>query len=192
MLVLPNQRLSWEFSMSDYSKPFRYRPHTQIIVLFFCQRKNIPSLELVPKRVLTELSQIAVPIEVLPKDDSTINFFRHVGHSLRSFVWSMIFVHHWRRVAPICQESELCFQGQKTIRSHKSRAGIPSNLNPASKEMIPDSVELCETEVCFLHIQLVGTYVWLPKTHNVPPEVDFESSRSWNSPNLHCFVVLPT
>ena len=27
------------------------------------------------------------------------------------------------------------------------------------KEMISDSVELCETEVCFLHIQLVGTNV---------------------------------
>ena len=42
--------------------------------------------------------------------------------------------------------------------------------------MISDSVELCKTEVCFLHIQLIGTNVWLPKIHNVPPEVDFESS----------------
>ena len=80
----------------------------------------------------------------------------------------------------------------------KSSAGFPSNLNPASKEMISDSVELCETEVCFLHIQLIGTNVWLPETHNVPPEVDFESSRSpaksesWNSPNLHCLAVFST
>ena len=50
-----------------------------------------------------------------------------------------------------------------TIRYHKSSAGIPSNLNPVSKEMIADSVELCETEVCFLHMQLIGTNVWLPK-----------------------------
>ena len=90
------------------------------------------------------------------------------------------------------------FPRTKTIRSHKSRAGIPSNLNPASKEIISDSGELCETEVCFLHIQLIGTNVWLPKMHNVPPEVDFEPSRSpaksesWNSPNLHCFAVFPT
>ena len=41
-----------------------------------------------------------------------------------------------------------------TIRFHKSRVGIPSNLNPASKEMISDSVVLWETEVFFLHIQL--------------------------------------
>ena len=42
------------------------------------------------------------------------------------------------------------FPRTETIRSHKSRAGIQSNLNPASKEMISDSVDLCETEVCFL------------------------------------------
>ena len=70
------------------------------------------------------------------------------------------------------------FPKTEIIRSHNSRARSPSNLNPASKEMISDSVELCETEVCFLHIQLIGTNVWLPKTHNVPPEVDFDSSRS--------------
>ena len=98
---------------------------------------------------------------------------------------------------PGLHESE-SFPKTETIRSQKSRAGIPSNLNPASKEMISDSVELCETEVCFFHIQLIRTNVWLPKTHNVPPEVDFESSRSpaksesWNSPNLHCLAVLPT
>ena len=40
--------------------------------------------------------------------------------------------------------------------------------------MISDYVELCETEFCFLHIQLIGTNVWLPKMHNVPPDVDFE------------------
>ena len=58
------------------------------------------------------------------------------------------------------------------------RAGIPSILNPASKEMISDSGELCETEVCFLDIQLIGTNVWLPKMHKTPPDVDFESSKS--------------
>ena len=90
------------------------------------------------------------------------------------------------------------FPRTATIRSHKSIAGIPANLNPASKEMISDSVELCETDVCFLHIQLIGTNVWLPKTHIVPPDVDFESSRSpaksesWSSPSLHCLAVFPT
>ena len=76
-------------------------------------------------------------------------------------------------------------------------AGIPSNLNPASKEMISDSVEPCETEVCFSHIQLIGTNVWLPKMHNVPHGVDSESSGSpgksefWNSPNMHCLAMFP-
>ena len=69
---------------------------------------------------------------------------------------------------------------------------------PASREIISASVDLCETDVCFLHIQLIGTNVWLPNMHKSPLEVDFESSRSpaksesWNSPNLHCFAVFPT
>ena len=90
------------------------------------------------------------------------------------------------------------FPETETITSHKSRSRCPSNLYPASKEMISNSVELWETRVCFLHIQLVGTNVWLPNMHNVLPEVDFESSRSpaksesRNSPSLHCLAIFPT
>ena len=97
-----------------------------------------------------------------------------------------------------CENWTFEFPRTETVRSQKSSAGILSNLNPAAKGMISDSVELCETEVYYLHIQLIGTNVWLPKTNNVPPEVDFESSRSpaksesWNSPSLHCFAVFPT
>ena len=71
---------------------------------------------------------------------------------------------------------------------------ILSMRRPATEDITSDSVELCEAEVCFLHIQLVGTNVRLPKMHNVPPEVDFESSRSpaksesSNSPSLHCLA----
>ena len=49
---------------------------------------------------------------------------------------------------------------------------------PASREITSTSVELCETEVRFLHIQLVGTDVRLPEMQRIPPDVDFESSRS--------------
>ena len=49
---------------------------------------------------------------------------------------------------------------------------------PASREISSASVELCETDVCSLHIQLIGTNVRLPKMHRIPPDVDFESSRS--------------
>ena len=49
---------------------------------------------------------------------------------------------------------------------------------PASEEITTDSVELCETEVRFLHIQHVGTNVRLPKIHRIHPEVDLESSTS--------------
>ena len=99
---------------------------------------------------------------------------------------------------PVLSEIWETLPKTETIRAHSSRAGKPSNLSPVSKEMISDSVELFETAVCFLHIQLIETSVWLRKTHNVPPEVDFESSwspaksESWHSPNLHCFAVLPS
>ena len=65
----------------------------------------------------------------------------------------------------------------------------------ASREIISASVELCENEVCFLHIQLIGTNVRLPNLHRIPPDVDFESSkvsckiRSLET-NLVCIVVL--
>ena len=61
--------------------------------------------------------------------------------------------------------------------SQGSKAGTPFIRSPASKEMISDSVELWDTDICFLHIQLTGTNVRLPKIHKTPP-VDFESSRS--------------
>ena len=80
----------------------------------------------------------------------------------------------------------------------RSRAGIPSMRKPASREIISASVELWETDVCFLHVQLTGTNVWLPKMRKTQPDVDLESSRSpakwesWNNPNRHCCAVFPT
>ena len=47
------------------------------------------------------------------------------------------------------------FPKTETIKSHNSRTGSPFNVNSASKKMI--------TEVGSLHIQLIGTIVWLPK-----------------------------
>ena len=82
-------------------------------------------------------------------------------------------------------------------KSQRSSAGIPCMRRPASRG-ISDPVELCDTHVCLLHIQLIGAHVWLPNMHNVPPEVDFESSRSpaksesWNCASRHCCAVCPT
>ena len=42
--------------------------------------------------------------------------------------------------------------------------------------MISDSVELCETEVCFVHPANWNKRV-ASEIHNVAPEVDFESSK---------------
>ena len=63
-------------------------------------------------------------------------------------------------------------------KSKRSRAGIPSMRKPASREITSASAERCETEVCFLHIQLIGANLRLPNMHTSPPEIDFESSRS--------------
>ena len=69
---------------------------------------------------------------------------------------------------------------------------------PASREISSASVELWEAEMCLLHIQLIVTNVHLPNMHKIPPDVDFESSKSpaesesWNNPNLHCGAVFPT
>ena len=49
---------------------------------------------------------------------------------------------------------------------------MPSIRKPASDEIISDSVELWDTAVCFLHIQLIGTNVRLPKIHKILREVD--------------------
>ena len=53
-------------------------------------------------------------------------------------------------------------------QSHNCNAGAPSFLKPASNEMT----------VCLMHVQVFGTNVCGPKTHNVPPEVDLESNKS--------------
>ena len=61
--------------------------------------------------------------------------------------------------------------------SQRSRACSPSIRSPACNEMISDSAELWDTDVCFSHIQQVGTNVRLPNVHKTQPEVDFESSK---------------
>ena len=66
---------------------------------------------------------------------------------------------------------------------------------PALREIISASVELCETEVCFLHIQLIGTNAWLPKMHKSPPDMSILSLQGLlqnQNPEtiLVCIVVL--
>ena len=54
--------------------------------------------------------------------------------------------------------------------SHKSRTINPSIRSPASNEIISDSVEPWDTDVCFLHIQRMVTNARLPKIHKIPPK----------------------
>ena len=89
-------------------------------------------------------------------EGNTINVIRHVGHSSRFLILVTDNGYPWSLWS---LNSLSKYTRTEIIRSHKLRAGIPSNLSRASREMISDSVELCETEVCFLHIQLIGTNV---------------------------------
>ena len=57
----------------------------------------------------------------------------------------------------------------QTSITKSQRAGIPSMRKHASEEITSVSVELCETEVCFLHIELLGTNVRLPKIQRIFP-----------------------
>ena len=117
--------------------------------------------------------QTNLPDEKIGRLRSKINIIQIIDHSLRLLAivnrvrCSTNFTFVQQRVFPF-YTVVIRLPRTETIRSQRSRAGIPFNLNPASKEMISDSVELCETEVYFLHIQLIETNVWLPKTHNGP------------------------
>ena len=61
---------------------------------------------------------------------------------------------------------------------HKLNVRIPSIRRPASNEIISASVLLCDTAVCFLYDDEIGTNVELPNKHNNPPHVDLESAMS--------------
>ena len=85
-----------------------------------------------------------------------------------------------------------CFKEEcnnSITKSQISRAGIPSTRKLASKEITSDSVEPCENENGFLHIQLMGKNVRLPNIHRIPPDVDFES---WNNLNRQSDAVFST
>ena len=76
MLVLPNQLLCWVLSTSDQCfvsfQPIWCHPHTLTrTTLFHGVQRDIPNWECSPSHVSTGLSQIALPIRVLPKDDRT-------------------------------------------------------------------------------------------------------------------------
>ena len=85
---------------------------------------------------------------------------------------------HHSQVSPIDLKHEKYFQKQKQLDPI-----VPEQATHPISVQCPerwDQILLnCEKQqFCFLHIQLIGTNVWLPEMHNVPPEVDFESSRS--------------
>ena len=62
--------------------------------------------------------------------------------------------------------------------SQNDRAGRPSRRSPASRAMISDSVDECDTAVCFLQNQLIGTKVRGPIKTRKAALVDLLSFKS--------------
>ena len=80
----------------------------------------------------------------------------HCGRSVSSlWCWLVCFLGSLPRNMSPCTGwfKEEC--NTSITMSQRSRAGIPSMRKPASTEITSDSDELWETEVCFLHIQLM-------------------------------------
>ena len=98
---------------------------------------------------------ILITASHLSSDVGGFNFLRVLGC-----------VSHCNRIAPGLIRLKDDGDGEcntSITRSHRSRAEMPSMRKPASKDMTSDSVELCGTAACFLHVQLVGTKVRLLK-----------------------------
>ena len=82
-----------------------------------------------------------------------------------------------------------------SVTKHRSRAWNPSIRIQRKNFRLCRTVD---TDVGFLHIQLLETHVRLSKIHEIGPEVDCESSRSptksksWNKSNRQRWVVFPT
>ena len=83
---------------------------------------------------------------------SEATFFRRGRFQLRSYCLGC--ASPCDRIAPSLpghrdDDGDEC--NSSITRSHKSNAEKPSMRKPASKDMTSDSVQLCETAVCFLH-----------------------------------------
>ena len=149
---------------------------------------------------------------IVPKDMQHSTGIRVlcIGWNVINVCWNDVGVLDWDGVMHVWFDD--CWRGSRSsllgpsvlfgtewntsiTKSHRVRAGKPSMRRPAPKERTSDSVELCEAEVCVLHIQLTGTNVcvWLPKIHKILPEVDSESSQSQQCLSLGiipiCIVV---
>ena len=103
--------------------------------------------------------------------------------------------HSSQRVAPFYRGSELCFQGQKqSDPANRERESRPISIQRPKRWF---RILLNCTKLNFAH-PTCWKNVWFPKTHCVPPEVDFESSsspaksESRNSSSQHCLAMLPT
>ena len=116
---------------------------------------------------------------------NTINIIQHIDLALRFFDFFQC-----QQVAPVLSEVWVVFPDTETIRSHKSRAGIPSNLNPASQR---DDFGFCWTVwnwSLFLTHPTYGNKCMTSEYAQCSSRSDFESSRSHRK-NLSLETTVP-
>ena len=90
---------------------------------------------------------------------NTVNIIQNVENFLRSLVWPVTLVTVHNGSLRSIMGLHCVFQGLKqSDPTNRERESRPISIQ-RPKEMISDSVELCETEVCFIQIQLTGTNV---------------------------------
>ena len=84
------------------------------------------------------------------------------------------------------------------MSSHNANAGIPSMRRAASSDISSDSVDELLTDPCFLQNQLMGTYVFGPRSTRMHPDVLLLSDNpdakdaSANNANWQSFGSSPT
>ena len=98
---------------------------------------------------MTQGSDVRRFCNVIPLNDSTSS--RLTCFFVLMLVWFFGVSSRTGRVLEECNTSK--------TKSQRSRGNIPSMRKPASRDKTSDSVDRCVTEVCFSHIQLLGTNV---------------------------------
>ena len=74
--------------------------------------------------------------------------------------------------------SPLTGDSTSKMQSKRPNAGMPSTLIDVSSATTSDSVDECETAVCFLHSHVSGTNVRGPTNVKTAPVLDFEFDKS--------------
>ena len=125
----------------------------------------------------TSVRKLCVRVDVIRSLSNNILPTREDFGFVRPLGTGSHIVHATSFLGPSRRFGDECYTAM--TKSHESTPGATVHcVNQRPRDWTSDSVEPCETPVCFLHIQVIGTKVRLPKMHRIPPDVDLGCSRS--------------